>query len=419
MFNTMRNSNEISAELTTKLAELDACQDVAQRNTLAAEVEACTRELQNAQIDEAARKALANQRTLSPKEEAEMKRFSISKFIRQAMPGATMDGIEAEMAAEGKREFQNCIKGGAAEGVFLPSTFLREYYYTNGSEDNYGKAFAEQTVLSYEGKLRGAMLGEKLGVRYINGLQGNLAIVTGGADAAWVAEEGAATKAKPAYTKAVMSPKRLQVLQGITYDLLHQSTKDVDRLIMEDMVKAHAAALDAAIFAGSGSSGQPTGVLNTSGINSIYAGANSSAGAAATYAKFVQMETEVGIDNGLLDNLAYVSNAKVQGKLKTIPQIEGYPYYLMNDGKVNGYPFFMTNAIPSNATVGSSEGVCSSALFGPWSEVLVGGWGGLQFIVDPYTAKANGVLEISATAYHDVLVRHPAAFCKLIGITTA
>ena len=77
MFNTMRNSNEISAELTTKLAELDACQDVAQRNTLAAEVEACTRELQNAQIDEAARKALANQRTLSPKEEAEMKRFSI------------------------------------------------------------------------------------------------------------------------------------------------------------------------------------------------------------------------------------------------------------------------------------------------------------------------------------------------------
>ena len=415
----MRNSNEISAELTAKLAELDACQDAAQRNTLAGEVEACTRELQEAQIDEAARKALANQRTLSPKEEMGLRRFSISKFIRQAMPGATMDGIEAEMAEEGKREFQESIKG-SAEGVFLPSALLRTYYYTNASEDNYGKAFVEETALSYEGKLRGAMLGEKLGVRYINGLQGNVAIVTGGADAAWVAEEGAASKQKPAYAKAVLSPKRLQVLQGITYDLLHQSTKDVDRLIMEDMVKAHAAALDAAIFAGSGSSGQPTGVLNTSGINSIYAGASSSAGAAATYAKLVQMETEVGIDNGLLnDTLAYVSNAKVQGALKTIPQIAGYPFYLLNDGKVNGYPFFMTNAIPSNATVGSSEGVCSSALFGPWSEVLVGGWGGLQFIIDPYTAKQNGVLEISAMAYHDVLVRHPEAFCKLIGITTA
>ena len=186
---------------------------------------------------------------------------------------------------------------------------------------------------------------------------------------------------------------------------------------MEDMVKAHAAALDAAIFAGSGSSGQPTGVLNNANINSVAVSTN---GGPLTYALLVQMETEVGIDNGLLDDtLAYVSNAKVQGKAKTIPQIAGYPYYLLNDGKVNGYPFYMSNAIPSNMEQGTSGQVCSAALFGPWSEVLVGGWGGLQFIIDPYTAKASGVLEISAMAYHDVLVRHPAAFCKLIGITTA
>ena len=261
------------------------------------------------------------------------------------------------------------------------------------------------------------MLGEKLGVKYLNGLQGNVGIVTGGADASWVAEEGAASVAKPAYAKASLTPKRLQVLQGVTYDLLHQSTKDVDRLIMDDMVKAHAAALDAAIFAGSGSSGQPTGVLNASGINTIYTN-DSSHAAAVTFAKLVQMETEVGEDNGLLDEtLAYVVNAKIQGKLKTIPQIEGYPYYLMNDGKVNGYPCFMTNAIPTATFSGTSN--CSSALFGPWSQVLVGGWGGLQFIVDPFTAKNKGVLEITAIAYHDVLVRHAAAFCALLGITTS
>ena len=128
------------------------------------------------------------------------------------------------------------------------------------------------------------------------------------------------------------------------------------------------------------------------------------------------METEVGIDNGLLDDtLAYVSNAKVQGKLKTIPQIAGYPYYLMNDGKVNGYPFFMSNAIPSNLGTGTAF---SAAIFGNWSEVLVGSWGGMQLIVDPFSAKQNGVLEISAAAYHDVLVRTPEAFCKIVDITT-
>ena len=183
---------------------------------------------------------------------------------------------------------------------------------------------------------------------------------------------------------------------------------------MEDMVKAHAVALDAAIFAGSGSSGQPTGVLSASGVNTITIDASN--GGPLTHDLLVQMETEVGIDNGLLDDtLAYVSNAKVQGKLKTIPQIAGYPYYLMNDGKVNGYPFYMSNAIPSNLGTGTAF---SAAIFGNWSEVLVGSWGGLQLIVDPYTAKANGVLEISAAAYHDVLVRTPAAFCKIVDITT-
>ncbi len=412
----MRNSNEISAELETRLAEFESCQDAAQRKDLAGKVEELTRELKDAQLSEAARKAQANQRVLSPKEKEDIRRFSISKFLRQAMPGETMDGIEKEMADEGKREFAQCIKG-AAEGVFLPSALLRDYYYTNASESNYGQAFIEQTALTYIGKLRNATIGRRLGVRYLDGLQGNIAFVTGGADAAWVAEEAAASKQKPAYSKAVMSPKRLQVLQGVTYDLMHQSSKALDNLIMEDMVKAHAVALDAAIFAGSGSSGQPTGVLAASGVNDITIGTD---GGPLTYDLLVQMETEVGIDNGLLDStLAYVSNAKVQGKLKTIPQIAGYPYYLMNDGKVNGYPFFMSNAIPSNLTKGSSSGVCSAIVFGNWSEVLVGSWGGLQIIVDPYTAKANGVLEISAAAYHDVLVRTPQAFCKIDEVTTA
>ena len=410
----MRNSNEISAELETRLSEFESCQDAAQRKDLAGKVEELTRELKDAQLSEAARKAQANQRVLSPKEKEELRRFSISKFLRQAQSGK-FDGIEEDIAKEGAEEFKRGGLNAVDNAVYLPSTFLR-YYYTNASESGYGQAFIEQTGLTYIGKLRNATLGSKLGVRYLNDLKGNIAFVTGGADAAWVAEEGTASKQKPAYSKVVMSPKRLQVLQGVTYDLMHQSSKALDDLILDDMVKAHAVALDAAIFTGSGSNGQPTGVLSADNVNSI---AIDTHGGPLTYNLLVQMETEVGIDNGLLDDtLAYVSNAKVQGKLKTIPQIAGYPYYLMNDGKVNGYPFYMSNAIPSNLTKGNTSGACSAAIFGNWSEVIVGSWGGLQIIVDPYTAKAEGVLEISAAAYHDVLVRTPVAFCKIVDITT-
>lgn len=411
----MRNSIEISAELDAKVRELEACQDVAQRKTLADETAALTRELGDAQIEEAARKALANQRVLSPKEKEEVRQFSISKFLREAQHD-NLTGIEAEMAKEGEAEFKRSGINPAANSVYIPSFALRSYDDTNATESGYGNAFKEEKFFSYEGKLRGEMLAARLGVNFIDNLTGNLNIVTGGADAAWVAEDVAATKAKPAYAKMTLSPKRLQVLQGVTYDLIHQNSASVDALIMADMVKAHAAALDAAIFAGSGSSGQPTGVLGRAG-NTV---SIDSTGGPITYAKLVEMEQMVGEDNGLLDEtLAYVSNAKVMGKLKTIPQVQGYPWYLLNEGKVNGYPFFMSNALPSNLTKSTGSNL-SAAIFGPFSQVICGTWGGgLQFIIDPYTAKASGVLEVTAIAYHDVAVRHADAFAKIVDISTA
>jgi len=411
----MRNSNEISLELDAKVRELEACQDVAQRKTLAEEADRLTNELNEANVEEAARKALANKRVLSPKEEKEVRNFSISKFLREAQHD-NLTGIEAEMAKEGEAEFKRSGINPAANSVYIPSIALRDYYDTNATESGYGNAFKEEKFFSYEGKLRGEMLAARLGVNFIDNLSGNLNIVTGGADAAWVAEDVAATKAKPAYAKMTLSPKRLQVLQGVTYDLIHQNSASVDALIMADMVKAHAAALDAAIFAGSGSSGQPTGVLGRAG-NTVSIG---DTGGAITYAKLVEMEQMVGEDNGLLDEtLAYVSNAKVMGKLKTIPQVQGYPWYLLNEGKVNGYPFFMSNALPSNLTKSTGSNL-SAAIFGPFSQVICGTWGGgLQFIIDPYTAKASGVLEVTAIAYHDVAVRHADAFAKIVDIATA
>ena len=411
----MRNSNEISLELDAKVRELEACQDVAQRKTLAEEADRLTNELNEANVEEAARKALANKRVLSPKEEKEIRNFSISKFLREAQHD-NLTGVEAEMAKEGEAEFKRSGINPSANSVYIPSFALRTYYDTNASDTGYGDAFKEEKFFSYEGKLRGEMLAAKLGVRFINNLVGNLNIVTGGADAAWVAEDVAASKAYPTYAKTTLSPKRLQVLQGVTYDLLHQNSASVDALIMDDMVKAHAAALDAAIFAGSGSSGQPQGVLGRAG-NTVAIGTD---GGPITYAKLVEMEQAVGEDNGLLDEtLAYVSNAKVMGKLKTIPQVQGYPWYLLNEGKVNGYPFFMSNALPSNLTKSTGSNL-SAAIFGPFSQVICGTWGsGLAFIIDPYTAKASGVLEVTAIAYHDVAVRHADAFAKIVDISTA
>ena len=50
---------------------------------------------------------------------------------------------------------------------------------------------------------------------------------------------------------------------------------------------------------------------------------------------------------------------------------------------------------------------------------LVPQWGGLDFLVDPYSQKAKAVIEVTAIAYHDVCVRRPEAFCKIVDLKTA
>lgn len=415
----MRKSHEIAADLNARMASLQAETDAAKREALAAEVETLTNELREAQVEEAAQRALLNQRQLTPEEKKELKRFSISKFLREAAAG-NLTGFEAEMDQEARREVAG--SGRSVEGFGLPSILMGVEFGTRGSYNNatdsgYGPEFKAITEWSYAEALKNAMVAAKAGARYIPGMQGNARIVKGGtATAAWLTEESAASVGKISYSTVDMTPKRLQILAGYTMDLLKQSALPVERLIWDEVIAAHAQALDAAIFNGSGSSGQPTGILNASNVNSVAMGDN---GDFATWAKMVQMETEVGADNALFGSLAYVTNSKVAGDLKTIAKASNTAVFLMDGDRMNGYPVYVSNVIPSNGSKGTSSGVLSSALFGNFNEVLVPQWGGLDFLVDPYSQKAKAVIEVTAIAYHDVCVRRPEAFCKIVDLKTA
>lgn len=406
----MRKSFEIAADLQARMASLQAETDAAKREALAAEVDALTQELREAQVEEAAQRALLSQRKISEPEKKEVKRFSLAKFIREAAAG-NLSGFELEMSQEAEKELR--AAGQALSGVGIPTIILgcRTFDNNNITTATEGKEFAAITEWSYIDALRDAMLGAQLGVRYIPGMQGNARIVKGGGvTAAWYAEEAAASKTKESFGTVDMTPHRLQILGGYTYDLLKQSALPVERILWDELIRAHAQALDAAIFNGSGNDGQPTGVLATSGIGDVAGGEN---GAAITYANVVKLETAVGNANGLFGRLSYVTNSKVSGSMKSTAQVANFPRYIMEEGRANGFDVHVSNAIPSNLTKGSASGICSAMIFGNWEEVLVPQWGGLDMIIDPLSQKAKGVVEMCAIAYHDVCVRRPGCFAAI------
>lgn len=410
----MRNSKDIAKELEAKRQAVEGMTDAAQIDAANEEIRTLCREMETALNLEAVARLQAQRAIISPAEQKEIKRFSISKFIREARAGQ-LSGFELEMNQEGLEEMRKSGQTSQNETV-IPSSVLRAIDVNNVSTSTEGAEFAHVTRMSYLEGLRNALVCQKLGAVYVDGLQGNVAIVKGGsASAAWYAEAAAASVTKLAFSTVTMTPKRLQIIAGYTNDLLKQSSLAVDRIIWDELLRAHAGSLDAAAFNGSGSSGEPTGILATDGIGAVAMGTH---GGAPTRAKIIDLESEVAIDNALFGSLAYVTNAKVAGKMKKTESVVGYPDWLLEDGKTNGYPVVVTNAIPSNLTKGDSSGVCSAMIFGNFNELLIGQWGGLDMIIDPFTSKGKAIIEVSALAYHDILVRRPEAFAAIKDLTT-
>lgn len=255
-------------------------------------------------------------------------------------------------------------------------------------------------------------------------LVGNIAIPrqTSGATAYWVAESGAPTESAAAFDQVTMSPKTVAGFSDISRKLLQQSSIDIEGFVRRDLGKRLALAIDLAALHGSGTSNQPTGVASTSGIGSVAGGTN---GAAPDWDDVVDLESAVSVDNALMGDLAYVTNAAVAGKLKKTAKVSSTDSRMILDGSVagglemNGYPVFVTNQVSSTLTKGTSSGVCSAIFFGNWSDLLVGFWGGLDLLSDPYTASSSGTVRVTAFQDIDLAVRHAESFSAMLDALTA
>ena len=85
---------------------------------------------------------------------------------------------------------------------------------------------------------------------------------------------------------------------------------------------------------------------------------------------------------------------------------------------LNCYRIVNTTLMPSDIIKGTGTDL-SAMLFGNFADVIVGQWGGLDIIVDPYTLKKSAQVEITMNAWHDVFVRHDESFAAIKDIKTA
>lgn len=341
-------------------------------------------------------KALENQDIGMKKDE--VKKFSLVRAIhalanptdRRAQEAAAFEFEASQAAAD--------MYGKTAQGIMIPdevmATWGRDLSMGNDSAIS-GDDFRAGSFIDV---LRNASSVMASGATTLGGLSGDVKIPkkTAASSAAWIATEGgAATESEMTVGQVTLAPKTLGAFTDVTRQLMIQSSLDVENLVRDDLVQAMALAVDLAGLEGSGASGQPTGVLNTTGVTKVttFAGVN------PTFAEAVSIETAVANANALSGNLGYILRSNMNGALKTTALDSGSGRFVSEGGMINGY----------NARI-SNQGTDGNIYFGNWADLLIGMFGGLDITVDPYTNSTSGTLRIVALQSMDVGVRHAASF---------
>jgi HK97 family phage major capsid protein len=273
--------------------------------------------------------------------------------------------------------------------------------------------------------LRNRTVTGQLGARYLPGLTGNVNIPRQNSQTQtyWVGESVALTESEATFDQVQLRPHVVGALSKMSRLTLQQTTPAIEQLVRDDLLQVEALAVDLAALNGTGSSAQPTGIANTSGVGSVVGGTN---GANSSFDMMIQLYTAPSVANAPQENLGFAINAKTRGYLATLKSTTGQ--YLWNqDGPAQGiartllgYNYALSNQLPSNLTKGTSTTICSEAMFGNWQELFIAEWGVTEIMVNPYDTVGftTGDVLIRAFQTLDIGVRHPASFAVISDMLT-
>jgi HK97 family phage major capsid protein len=364
----------------------------------------------------------------------DVRNFSIIRLMHaRANPTdrAAQDAAAFELECSAEVQKLNGREGSQIRGVTIPAEVLRSNVFGenrsafaemgvgNGGERRDltvgvaadGGNTVQTSVLgdSFIEILRNQLSVTNAGATMLTGLVGQVAIPrqTTAASAFWVAENAAPTESQQVFDQVTMTPKTAGAFVDVSRRLLLQSSIDVEAFVRMDLAKIIAIAIDLGALNGSGTGGQPRGVLQTAGIGSVAIGTN---GGPLTWDAVVDLETAVGNANADAPTSAYITNAALRGRMKKTAELgntTAVPIWRNNE--VNGYQAIASNQVPRNLTKGSGTNL-SALLFGNFADLLIGMWGGLDLLIDPYTGGTAGTLRTIALQDVDVAVRRVASF---------
>lgn len=327
--------------------------------------------------------------------------FSLYKVLAAMRDGQPVGGFEGELIAAAN---EHRGTGGAymATSVipFEVLDCLAQRDMTVGIPQAGGymvQAGAVAPLVAFDGSVAG-----QLGVQVLPGQKQNIAIpkTTGTLAVNWLQTEGTApTERTPTLGQSVTTPKVASVTVDVSDRLMRQG-EHITPYINALFLQAARSALDVAVFAGTGTSGQPMGLLNDTSITS------------ASGSSF-NLASAVGIQKTVADNVVSDATARWAGATDVRQVLQQRVAFastaspLWADDRMSGRPALASNRMPAGGL-----------LYGDFTEVQALLWGaGVEIAVDPYTQFTSGVVTFRLLLTVDIVTPRPGALVRVPTVT--
>jgi HK97 family phage major capsid protein len=340
------------------------------------------------------------------------------------MESKALDGVEEEVRQIAIAEAKEAgIK--LSGTISIPHSFIKigQRKMMTSAPLSVGTEGADVVFTEYGGKvipfLNPMPVADKLGVTFLQGLQGNVQWPreTGDLAFSFETETSDVDETTPTFDNVSISPKRFGGYVDVTLQMLQQSVFVVEPWLRKKLELRYAITVDQQIFNGSGAGNQTTGLFNMAGVNVLSTGSGSANN--MTYAALLSMKRDTKIANARMGQVGWVTNAEGEFALFQTPLqaggVEGHfilePNY---NGRLFAEPFMTSQIIPANFSEGGQTDLCGIAYSSNWGGLIAGFWGGMDLLVDPYTQRLGGKIRFVVNAFMDVDVEQPLEFaiCK-------
>ncbi len=415
--------SELEVLRTAKLAEVQAL--VATRNqasrefteTEATQFDALEAEIvtlnatiaRERKVEDLNKQTVINKSNRETPEAKASKSFSFTRAIDYLAKGKTIDGVEAEMSQEAEKEVRG--SGQSINGIGIPSWMLNikgSNVYGQQKRDltagdaGTGAEYIQTLEIGHQYGLEIAPKFFSLGVEVLKGLTSNVYITeTGEATAVWETEVATNDETTPVTSKPVnLSPKRLGAFTDVSKQLLIQTSGVAEMRVKTQLEKAINRKLDYTIANGTGVAPIPKGILATVGINSL------PGLGVASRASFWSAWAEIAADNADIDTLGIVMPAANYAFLANAPIDAGSGRFVLEDGRIIGINAIHSNNMPAG-----------TILMGVFNQFVVGQWGGIDLMVNPFTKGKEALIEVIVNTFFDMGAYRPTSFCALTGVT--